>query len=93
MNPNLVEGNIKNIINYNLKTCKQLKFKYYSLIINVFYFILIISIISIILYFKYKKNTNYNELREKEIKKRDYILYNLRKYQNIKNKHITNIPL
>lgn len=93
MNPNLVEGNIKNIINYNLKSCKQLKFKYYSLIINIFYFILIISVISLILYFKYKKNTNYNELREKEIKKRDYILYNLRKYQNIKNKHITNIPL
>jgi len=31
-------------------------------------------------------------MRKKEAQKRDYILYNLRKYQNIKNTHITNIP-
>ena len=30
--------------------------------------------------------------KKKENEKRDYILYNLRKFQNIKNKHITNIP-
>ena len=91
--PSLVENNIKNVINYNLKKCHELKFKYYSLLLNIIYFLLIITFISIILYFKYKKNIDYNEKKIKENQKRDYILYNLRKFQNIKNKHITNIPL
>ena len=29
---------------------------------------------------------------KQENKKRDYVLYNLRKYQNLKNSVITNIP-
>lgn len=91
--PNLVENNIKNVITYNLKKCNTLKFKYYSFLLNILYFIIIVIFIGSILYYKYKKNTDYKGLKEKEDKKRDYILYNLRKFQNLKNKHITNIPL
>ena len=91
--PHLVENEIKYVLNVNLKECHDLKLKYYNFVFNLFCFIFVVSIIGIILYYKYKGHLNINEQREKENKKRDYILSNLRKFQNIKNKHITNIPL
>ena len=90
--PKLVETNIKDIIYFNLNECHKLKSKYYNFIYNSLCFIGLFSIIGTTLYFKYKAKTPM-EMKNKELKKRDYILYNLRKYQNIKNKHITNIPL
>lgn len=89
--PKLVEYNIKSIINTSLNQCHGLKMKYYSFIFNLLCFILLVSIIGGTLYFKYKGHTK-EELQRKENEKRDYILYNLRKFQNIKNSHITNIP-
>ena len=91
INPRLVENNIKNIIYFKLNECHQLKSKYYNFIYNSICFLGLFSVIGITLYFKYKMKTP-QQIREKECKKRDYILYNLRKYQNIKNSHITNIP-
>ena len=49
------------------------------------------GIILFTLYYKYKGHTK-EEILKKDNEKRDYILYNLRKFQNIKNSHITNIP-
>ena len=90
--PSLVETQVKNVLNHNLKQCHNLKFQYQSFFFNILCFLFIFSLISIILYVKYKGN-NKEERIQKENKKRDYILYNLRKFQNIKNKHLTNIPL
>jgi len=89
--PKLVEHNIKDIIYFKLNECHQLKSKYYNFIYNSLCFFGLFGIISTTLYFKYKSKTP-QEMLKKEVKKRDYILYNLRKYQNIKNSHITNIP-
>ena len=90
--PSLVENNIKTVLNHNLQECHQLKFKYYSFFFNLCCFILVIGIIGIILYYKFKGQINVKEKQKMENQKRDYILYNLRKFQNIKNKYITNIP-
>ena len=90
--PNLVENNIKGIVKLNLKECHDLKMKYYSFIFNVGCFLFITVIICSILYYKHKGHKNIKERKMKENEKRDYILYNLRKFQNIKNKHMTNIP-
>ena len=90
--PNLVEHNIKNILNYKLKSCHSFKFQYHSLIFNIICFILITMIVGYILFKKYNIHNDKYEKKIKNDKKRDYILYNLRKYQNIKNKYITNIP-
>ena len=90
--PSLVETQVKNVLNHNLKQCHNLKFQYQSLFFNILCFLFIFSLVSIILYVKYKGNNN-EERIQKENKKRDYILYNLRKFQYIKNKHLTNIPL
>jgi|TARA_Y100000992_G_C21172419_1_gene446542 hypothetical protein len=90
--PSLVENHIKEVVHYNLTQCHDLKMKYYSLLFNVFCFFFIITIVGSILYYKYKGKRNIKEQEKKEFQKRDYILYNLRKFQNIKNKYITNIP-
>ena len=90
--PHLVEMPIKNILNYNLQECHEIKMKYYSFLFNLCCFLFIIGIISSILYYKYKGQSDKREKKRLENEKRDYILYNLRKFQNIKNKYITNIP-
>ena len=90
--PNLVEHQIKGVVQYNLRQCHEIKMKYYSFLFNLLCFVLLCSIIGMILYYKYKGQQNSEERKRKENEKRDYILYNLRKFQNIKNKHITNIP-
>ena len=92
MVPHLVESNIKSILNNKLEYCNTLKNKYYSLIYNLICFTLLCAFIFGILYSRYKYR-NSREKKQEENKKRDYILYNLRKFQNIKNSHITNIPL
>ena len=89
--PQLVETNIKNIIHHNLNNCHKLKLKYHNFIFNSLCFIGFGLVIGGTLYYKYKGNTK-EEMKQRENKKRDYVLYNLRKFQNIKNSHITNIP-
>ena len=90
--PSLVEQHIKQVVHYNLNECHDLKMKYYSLLFNVICFIIIVGIVYTILYYKYKGQRDVKERQRRENEKRDYILYNLRKFQNIKNKYITNIP-
>ena len=91
MHPNLVESNIKNILNQKLEYCKNLKNKYYSLLYNILCFLILSGLIFVILYSKYRQKNSHESMIEQN-RKRDYILYNLRKFQNIKNSHISNIP-
>jgi len=91
MYPKLVENKIKNIVNTNLQYCHSIKLKYYNFVYNICCFLFILSIISTILYLKYKNKQDVESQREKENRKRDYILYNLRKFQNINNKEIGTI--
>ena len=92
MIPHLVESNIKSILNNKLEYCNSLKNKYYSLLYNLICFILLCALVFTILYSRYR-HRNSKEKKKEEDSKRDYILYNLRKFQNIKNSHITNIPI
>jgi hypothetical protein len=91
MYPKLVETKMKNIMNTNLRYCHNIKLNYYNFIYNSFCFLSIVFTITIVLYFKYKKKQDLPGEQEKENKKRDYILYNLRKFQNINNKEIGTI--
>lgn len=91
MYPKLVENKIKNAMNYNLFFCHSLKEKYFNIVFNFCSFCLVTGIVSLILYYKYKGSPNKKELIIRENKKRDYLLYNLRKFQNIKNESMTNI--
>ncbi len=91
-NPRLVEHQVKDVLHHNLRQCHTLKMNYYSILFNIVCFCFIVLVLGTIFYYKYKGQTNIQERTKKENEKRDYILYNLRKFQNIKNKYITNIP-
>ena len=89
--PRLVEYNIKSLMKYSLSQCHDIKVKYYSFLFNLVCFVSLVIVIGSILYFKYKGHSK-EEIERRENEKRNYVLYNLRKFQNIKNSHITNIP-
>lgn len=91
MYPKLVEHKIKGIVNTNLRYCHNNKLKYYNFIYNICCFLLIVFTIGLILYFKYKNKQDISGKKIKENKKRDYILYSLRKFQNMNNKEIGTI--
>lgn len=92
MKPFLVENKIRNTVCYNLKFCHLLKEKYFNFLYNLFCFVFLVTVIGLILFYKFKGQSNEAELKKRNDEKRDYILYNLRKFQNISNKSITNIP-
>ena len=89
----LIEDNIKNIINYKLYKSHISKLNINNIIFNLFCLIFIIAVICSILYYTYKGEDNKELLKKKEKEKRNYILYNLRKYENIRNNSLTNIPI
>jgi hypothetical protein len=93
MRPVLVEQSIINIMNEQLVICNKNKFMKNSLLFNLGGFLIIILIISIILYIKYKGKQDFKTIKDRENKKRNYILSKLKFYQNIKTKEFTNIPI
>lgn len=91
MYPHLVENQIRSVLHYNLHECHKMKTNVMSMMFNIFCLLFITGIVGSILYYKYKGQQDLKEKQRNESKKRDYILYNLRKFQNIKNKYLTNI--
>lgn len=93
MGPSLVEPNARYFIGSTLKQCRTLKNNYFNAAINIIIFVILISIISMFLFYKYKsKYTNF----EKENKKKELHNYILTKLQQIehnkKNNIITDLP-
>lgn len=86
MYPKLVENKIKQLISVNLNQCHNLKMKYYNFLYNCFCVIFLVLVIGTILYNQYQSKKNPENMKIKENKKRDYILYNIRKFQNMNNK-------
>lgn len=92
-NPRLVEPRVKYVLNnylYKLKLDTELK---KNLIFNIVCLSSILFIIIFTLYIKYKGRLTKEELKKKEQKKKEYILTRLRKYQNMIQQPLTNIPL
>jgi len=73
--------------------CNKIKFYRNNLIFNGALFILLSSIITIILYIKYKGKQDTKKMLEKENKKKNYILSKLQFYQKMKSKEYTNMPI
>lgn len=82
MNPRLVEPSIKYILNHQLTTMKEMNQNKTNLLFNLALFILLATIIGITLKLKYKGKQDMVTQKMKENEKRNYILSNLRKYQN-----------
>jgi len=88
----LVEDNIKNIMNLYLNDLRRNNQSKKNLYFNLGLLFIILFTIFITLYIKYKGKKNINKIKENERRKKEYILSNLRKYQNMKNELVTNIP-
>ena len=93
MNPSLVEPTIKYVLNNQLTMIKKNNENKKNILFNLFLFILLISIIGVTLNLKYKGKQDIISQKINENKKRNYILSNLRKYQNMKSQPLTNIPI
>ena len=93
MNPTLVEPTIKSIMNSQLNNCKKDKFLRNSMILNIFLFFLVSSVVSVILFIQYKGKQNVEDRINKDNKKRNYILSKLQVLQKMKESQFTNIPI
>jgi len=93
MYPQLVEPNIVHVMNYQLLECNKKRVMKNTIIFNVSCGILILLIIGIILYIKYKGKQDIQTTMKKENKKREYILSKLQFYQKQRTKEFTNMPI
>jgi hypothetical protein len=88
MYPSLVEPTIKVIMKQQLNVCNKDKFQKNSLILNLVIGFIIIFIISVILYIKYKGKQDIKTIKDRERKKKEYILSKINNYQKMKNKNL-----
>ena len=93
MYPHLVEKNVLYVMKDQLLECNQKKLYRSNIIFNSVLFVLLTSIITIVLYIKYKGKQDTKKLLEKENKKKNYILSKLQFYQKMKTKEYTNMPI
>jgi hypothetical protein len=88
MYPSLVEPTIKVIMKQQLDVCNKDRFHKNSVMLNIVICIVLLCVISAILYIKYKGKQDIALLKEKERKKKEYILSKINNYQQMKNKNL-----
>jgi len=88
MYPSLVEPTIKVIMKQQLNVCNKDKFQKNSLVLNLVIGFIILFVISVILYIKYKGKQDIKTIKEREKKKKEYILSKINNYQKMKNKNL-----
>ena len=88
MYPSLVEPTIRVIMKQQLDVCNKDKFQKNSFILNLVIGFVIVFIISVILYIKYKGKQDVKTIKERERKKKEYILSKINNYQKMKNKNL-----
>jgi hypothetical protein len=82
--PMLTEPGVKYFLNETLKQCHILKEKYYNNVFNVILLISFFIILGILLFYKYKGKLTPEEIEQKELEKKTYILSKIRNYQDTK---------
>ena len=82
--PQLVEPSIMNVMKHQLNECNKQKLIKNTITFNLIGGAIIIGIICIILYIKYKGKQDTKTLLEKENKKKNYILSKLQFYQKMR---------
>jgi hypothetical protein len=84
LNPTLVEPGMKYFLNETLKQCRDFKEKYKNMLFNLYLFIIFCILLAIILIYKYKGKLSPDEIAEKELQKKYYILSRIKNYQDAK---------
>jgi septal ring-binding cell division protein DamX len=82
--PMLTEPGVKYFINETLKQCHQFKEKHQNMIFNIGLLITFFIILGIMLVYKYKGKLTPEEIEQKELVKKQYILSKIRNFQDAK---------
>lgn len=94
--PMLTEPGVKYFLNETLKQCHQFKEKHNNMLLNIGLLIGFFIILGILLLYKYKGKLTPEEIEQKELDKKKYILSKIRNYQDAKIKAqqelITGLP-
>ena len=80
--PILIEPGTKYFLNETLKKCHIFKENYKNILFNVVLFIAFLLILAIILIVKYKGKLTLEQMKEKELEKKKYILLKIKNYQD-----------
>jgi hypothetical protein len=79
--PMLTEPGVKYFLNETLKQCHSFREKYNNMLFNVALFVGFLVILGILLLYKYKGKLTPQEIEQKEIDKKKYILSKIKNYQ------------
>ena len=82
--PMLTEPGVKYFLNETLKQCHKIKEKYNNTLFNIWLLIGFFIVLGIILLYKYKGKLTPEEIGEKELQKKQYILSKIRNFQDAK---------
>ena len=80
--PILIEPGAKYFLNETLKKCHIFKENYKNSLLNIILFISFLLILGIILLVKYKGKLSSEEIKEKELEKKKYILSKIKNYHD-----------
>ena len=94
--PMLTEPGVKYFINETLKQCHQFKEKYHNINFNIGLLVMFFIILGVFLFYKYKGKLSEEEIEQKELLKKQYILSKIRNFKDAKIKSqqelITGLP-
>jgi hypothetical protein len=94
--PMLTEPGVKYFINETLKQCHIFKENYQHIIFNIVLLVVFFIILGVLLLYKYKGKLTTEEIEEKKLLKKQYILSKIRNFQDAKIKSqqelITGLP-
>lgn len=82
--PMLTEPGVKYFIGETLKHCHKFKEKHQNMIFNIGLLFLFFTILGVLLIFKYKGKLTPEEIEDKELIKKQYILSKIRNFQDAK---------
>ena len=82
--PMLTEPGVKYFLNETLKECHKFKEKYNNMFFNIGLLVGFCIILGILLLYKYKGKLTPQEIEEKELQKKRYILSKIRNFQDAK---------
>lgn len=82
--PMLTEPGVKYFINETLRQCHKVKEKYQNTFLNIFLLILFFVVLGGWLLYNYKGKLSQEEIEEKEMVKKQYILSKIKNYQSAK---------
>jgi hypothetical protein len=82
--PMLTEPGVTYFLNQTLKQCHHIKEKYNNMLFNISLLVCFFIILGVLLLYKYKGKLTPEEINQKEMDKKKYILSKIRNYQDAK---------